>query len=352
MRKNKLIYLFASYVAQHGTMIETIQPDFTNWLGKNDYENLLELELPIFRLFQSLCKDGFLEKTDRKLDGKYSIYHINRVEFLDADCLKSDSDMLMRVLFSSMLEELDYNRMPHNERNLLRQSLIEPRGALDGSRIRKMSEIIRWNEHPILALSGENLMHFELLTDAVNQRDGLGKASTSLLNVIGRNSLGNEYDIALFPIEVQVRRNNLLLFALSADKSNVLWIPFNQINAIHQNPNGGFLHISSSTHTDASMCSKFIHPEVLTEYRIQNLLNHELVVLQFDAQGWERLHNGNIPIEADLDYDTLTIEFYSPFNPSFYRWILQFVGHVKILEPSSLFELVQQELNTMFAKAV
>lgn len=351
MRTNILFYYFALYVVKNVTIIETTQPAFIEWLKDCGEESLIGDHQPIFRHFQKLLILGYVERTGRKTEDGFNIYRINRPENFEDRGMMSDSDMLLRVFFASMLENMDYQQMPAAERSLLSRSITEPRGSIDGERIKQMTEFVRWSEHPATELMARNLGHLEVLSEATKAVGRYGQQAVNLCEIHLLTARGEHQTWQVHPIEVQVRGDQVLLYSVTKDLSSVVWIPLRFVENVNIVADETLLNTNCETYFNSLSFTQLLQPDVLKPYLFDDLINGYNVLLRFDAQGWEQLHSGHLPADADIESSELQVELLHPLTFSLVRWIMQFGRHIHIVEPLELRNMVRNEVIQMLGEA-
>ena len=350
MRTKILFYYFALYVTKNITIVETTQAAFMEWLRDCGEEDLIGDQQPIFRHFQSLVNMGYLDKTGLKTGDGFNIYRINRPENFEDLGMMSDSDMLLRVFFASMLENMDYQQMPAAERSLLQRSITEPRGSRDGERILQISEILRWSEHPATDLISKNLNHLDVLSGATRAVGRYGQQGIARCEVDFFSAPGQIQTWEVYPLEVQVRGDQVLLYSVTSEQSGVVWIPLRFVEDVRQVTDQPVLNIRCETYVDAFSFAQLLHPDVLSPYLLEDLRDGYTIHLQFDEQGWAQLHSGHIPADADIKAEVRQLELLHPLTPSLARWVMQFGRHVQVIEPGRLSDLIREEMLLMFSE--
>jgi hypothetical protein len=349
MRSNILFYYFALYVAQNITLKETTQLAFMDWLVKTGYDEFKSDIQYIHRLFQNLCRVGLLVKTPHRTEERYFIYEIQRPELYESPDAGTEADMLLRIIFVSMMEGMDYQLMPLDERNLLRRSLTEPRGLEGGRQVLDLSELIQWPVHPATSLPGHHVQHLSVFAAAQKTSNQAGLPGIGLCEVGVFTSVGVATSWFVYPLQVQVRGDRVLLYAMVGDTRNVVWIPLQCIDSVRRAAGRPVFLYSAPEYLDATGFSQFLYPEVFVSYSLVEMMDSQTIELQFDEHGWEQLHSGQLPLDYEVNPQELVLEFSHPLTDSLVRWVMQFGRHVRILGPSPLRDRVRDEVALMVA---
>lgn len=293
-------YHFARFLKENPLLTEITTKQFIEYLDKSDQPELAANYLGVNRLYNMLCDEGILEKSSKSNHRNVKYFKIVN---LDNEREIKDSEIMLRTMLLSFLGEIDNGYFSVWDRQATEKDLQGGLSIDQQNDVTHREQLIRWRDNPLYFVNGQ----LDLLLQLLQQKSDRNKDFTLNGCRLTYQFGSKDVTVDLFPFEIQVR-NNLLLVACLNESREWMWIPINSLLSVKAN--NSRLELTSGEFNKMLYINiTHVNPP-LFDWVVIKADKMANITIQFDESAWNRMpfYIGSLEHDYDPDSRTITIE--------------------------------------------